>query len=134
MKDGVMAGIKCTDCGTEIDPIAHPSECPECGSENRSIHVMDDGKIIGHESVRVKQWEGEKKGKPDKEIRSGDDLHRKTGDWNKLRREIDRTNDRYFEHIEDQEGNVIRHVEEPLSQHHGHGSAKHPRKPSADDA
>jgi hypothetical protein len=38
---------------------------------------------------------------------------------------FDRNADRYHEHVEDAAtGEVIRHVEEPLSQHHGHGSAK----------
>ena len=48
----------------------------------------------------------------------------KTGALNRVRRVIDRENGKYLEHIEDERGNVIRHCEEPLSEHQGHGSAK----------
>jgi hypothetical protein len=40
-------------------------------------------------------------------------------------RVIDRENDRYFERVTDYEtGETIHEVEEPLSQHTGHGNAK----------
>jgi hypothetical protein len=58
-------------------------------------------------------------GKPFLEQKVGDDLHRKTGTWNRLERVIDREHDRYREHIVDpQSGAVLRDVDEPLSQHH----------------
>jgi hypothetical protein len=47
-----------------------------------------------------------------------------------VRREriIDRDNDRYLETVSDYEsGKVIRHCDEPLSDHQGHGSAKRTR-------
>jgi hypothetical protein len=38
---------------------------------------------------------------------------------------IDRRGNRYFEHITDNEtGEIIRVVDEPLTDHRGHGSAK----------
>lgn len=54
----------------------------------------------------------------------GDDLHRLSGVWNRLRRVIDRENDRYVEKIEAPDGTVLRDVDEPLPEHRGHGSAK----------
>jgi hypothetical protein len=41
---------------------------------------------------------------------------------------FDRRNDRYLEHITPAyTREVLRHVEEPLSAHRGHGSAKKPK-------
>ena len=49
--------------------------------------------------------------------------------WMKIHRIIDRVKGWYYEHIVDPEtGNVVRHCEEPLSKHQGHGSAKKSRK------
>lgn len=63
--------------------------------------------------------------KPIYESVSGDDLHRATGQWNKLIREIDRENDHYRERIVNpQTGEVILDCDEPLTAHTGHGSAK----------
>jgi hypothetical protein len=63
--------------------------------------------------------------KPIYESVSGDDLHRKSGQWNHLTREIDRENDRYKEVIlNPTTGEVIRSVDEPLTEHTGRGSAK----------
>jgi hypothetical protein len=43
-----------------------------------------------------------------------------------LERRIDRASDQYYEHIEDEEtGEVVGHVEEPLREHLGRGSARH---------
>jgi hypothetical protein len=56
---------------------------------------------------------------------TGDDLHRNSGEWNKITREIDRENNRYSETIVNPiNGKVLRQVDEPLSEHTGRGSAK----------
>ena len=63
--------------------------------------------------------------KPIYESVSGEDLHRATGQWNQLTREIDREKNRYKEVIVNpQTGKVVRHVDEPLTDHTGRGSAK----------
>jgi hypothetical protein len=42
-----------------------------------------------------------------------------------LRRVVDRRNNRYFEEIEDPKtGEVVRRVDEPLSDHQGRGDAR----------
>ena len=70
------------------------------------------------------------RGKPFQEETVGDNLHRATGKWNRLRRLIDRRKDRYVEHIVDGEtGEVIRAVDKPLSEHRGRGSARLAREP-----
>jgi len=66
------------------------------------------------------------KGKPYIEGKGGDDLHRKTGRWMHLQRIIDRARNWYTEVVTDPEtGMVVHRCEEPLSEHWGHGSAKH---------
>lgn len=68
--------------------------------------------------------------KPFIEQKVGEDLHRKTGIWNKLRRIIDRDNDFYSEEITDPKtGQIIYKQKEPLSQHRGHGDAKKKKGP-----
>ena len=44
--------------------------------------------------------------------------------WHGVVRRIDRKDNRYFEHIEDEQGEIVRHCEEPLTDHQGPGSAK----------
>jgi hypothetical protein len=64
--------------------------------------------------------------RPFVEKRQGDDLHRDTREWRTLNRAIDRDNDRYTETITSPTRGVVRDVDEPLSQHRGHGAAKRP--------
>jgi hypothetical protein len=55
----------------------------------------------------------------------GYDLHKRTGEWNRLERIIDRVKDWYSEKVVDPDsGRIIHQCEEPLSEHKGHGSAK----------
>ena len=54
----------------------------------------------------------------------GWDIRRSVGDWVHKKRMINNQADRYIEHVEDEAGNVIRHCDELLSEHRGHGSAK----------
>lgn len=65
------------------------------------------------------------RGRPSVEGMVCDDLHRKSGHWFRLERVIDRARDWYRELISDRRtGKVIRHFEEPLSKHIGHGTAR----------
>jgi len=108
-------------------PVEARTPCPTCGSTARAFKIHLETKIELHSQLGIKARHGGE-GKPFQEGKYGDDLHRKTGKWNKLERTIDRCNDRYTERIEDGEtGAVIRDVDEPLSQHRGHGSAKKPK-------
>jgi hypothetical protein len=60
------------------------------------------------------------------EIWRGDDLHQASGTWSKLYRLIDRRRKPpwYSEHIVSEASDVVRFVEEPLSEHQGRGSAR----------
>jgi len=93
-----------------------------------------------HEKLTIREKIGMKHKRPGHkkpiyESVSGDDLHRATGQWNKLTREIDRENNRYKEVIINPEsGEVIRHCEEPLTKHFDRGSAKPKSSEGGEDA
>ncbi|MCY4351714.1 MAG: zinc ribbon domain-containing protein [Gemmatimonadetes bacterium] len=128
-KSGPETEINCTECGNPIEEPINKQEyatCPHCGSDQRpisncgakinikeqSIYTLIDPNQTGKSKIRYERL-------------SGDDLHRKSGKWNKKERIIDRENDRYMEKFIDPEtGGVIHHCDEPLSEHQGHGSAK----------
>jgi|SRR5439155_997782 len=121
--------VTCGSCGIRIDeptdirPEA-PEPCPGCGSKTRNAAISLFDTVEVHEQARVKAQHASG-GKASRELIAGDDLHRATGKWNHLRREIDRRGNRYVERITDPEsGQIIRDVDEPLSDHIGHGSAK----------
>jgi hypothetical protein len=64
-------------------------------------------------------------GKAIAELRSGDDLWEMKNKWMSKSRVVDWKNNRYRETITDpQTGEIVRHCDEPLDLHRGHGSAK----------
>jgi hypothetical protein len=63
--------------------------------------------------------------KPVRELRVGDSYWQDGEKWVYLERRIDRARNRYTKTITDPGGNVIYEADELLSQHRGHGSAKH---------
>jgi hypothetical protein len=123
--------VTCKKCGTilEADPARPP--CPNCGCAIRvSTVAVSDGLQLGDKIGMKHNRPGTKK--PVYESVTGDDIFRKTGEMNKLSREIDRENDRYREKIVNPlTGEVIREVDEPLSAHRDRGTPrkKRPNEP-----
>ncbi len=98
-----------------------------CGHKHSALDF--EGNLEFHASLGYKA-ESQGKGKPYLEGRTGDDLHRKTGKWMVLERIIDRAKNWYKELITDPNtGRVVRHCEEPLTDHRDHGSAKKKSEP-----
>lgn len=118
----------CDECKNELDERPHLSfdarkPCPFCDSKMRRYSAIAEDGIEVHESVDAESFPpGSKKWRQKTEM--GDSLYRQTGEWNKLNRNYNRDTDEYTEQIMDKEGNVIKNVKEPLSEHRGHGSAK----------
>ena len=107
---------------TEARPDGHAKHF-SCGHAHYDTHVEDT--LEFHESLGFKA-RSQGKGKPYIEGKAGDDLHRKTGKWMHLQRIIDRARNWYKEIVTDPEtGKVVHCCEEPLSEHRGHGSARH---------
>lgn len=121
--------IACSDCGVQNEEHHSTSTIernpfPSSDSMPRVLSVLVKDSFTIHEKIGMKHKRlGHKK--PIYESVAGDDLYRATGKWNELTREIDRQNDTYKEIIVDpQSGEVIRHIEEPLTEHTKRGSAK----------
>lgn len=126
--------IKCTRCGretgeTEKQINSAPKPCPYCGSIEKTVKICVHEKVTLNLKKRirgkVKNDSYRSKDKLRREFIRGDELHKKSGKWNKKVREIDKDNDLYKEVIVDPEtGEIIHECEEPLSEHINHGSAK----------
>ena len=108
---------------TELPPLGEHPPCPECGSRQRFYRWT--GENAGHVkmTMTVAKKRGERRS-PIEEI-SGDVYSHSLGRMVRIRRLIDRRRDWYYERVMDPETRqVLREVEEPLSQHQGRGSAK----------
>lgn len=118
--------IKCARCFTELAEYPSASlgqklPCPNCGSIARSFGVTISNEVTLREKFQVR-LHPEKKGWR-YEVKSGDDLHRNSGDWMKVTRIVDKQNDNYHERIVNPlTGSVVHECHEPLSQHRGHGA------------
>lgn len=125
----IVDSVLCSTCKTLIDEPSNISlderkPCPSCGSLSRIFNasIRSEIKIRGKIGLKQKRL-GHKK--PIYESVSGDDLHRLTGQWNKLTREIDRENNLYKEVIINPDtGDTIRDCQESLTEHINRGSAK----------
>lgn len=125
----------CNGCGDALDEVYNLPElerkpCPRCGLISRVLQVDVFEKVELHESMRLRH-NVLGRAKPQAEIVSGDDLHRKTGIWMKLSRVIDRGKNWYEEIVTNPTtGKVFHRTSHPLTQHIGHGSAKKKGKSS----
>jgi hypothetical protein len=120
--------VSCSGCGTsmpEPSRIEDQEPCPTCGPTARTFAVTLADSAQAHDSLATKARHGDiGKVKPHREAFTGFDYHRDTKQWRQGSRVVDRERDRYTERILDAAGNVIRDVDEPLSQHRSHGAAK----------
>ncbi|PIR12942.1 zinc ribbon domain-containing protein [Candidatus Falkowbacteria bacterium CG11_big_fil_rev_8_21_14_0_20_39_10] len=119
-----MEKILCKNCGIELS--VRDNTCPKCGSSEKAITLNLRDSIELHSSVGGKVRDWQRKLKYHFEI--GENFFRKTKQWNYLERIIDWTNNFYKELIKNKDGKIIKDIEEPLSQHQGHGFAKYIKK------
>jgi predicted RNA-binding Zn-ribbon protein involved in translation (DUF1610 family) len=126
--------VFCGNCGAAIqEPAGTLLEqrfpCPECGSLTRHIEMAMIVRSTTQPSLRAIAWRaGSKRKDWFKKIWSKLSYFHKTGEYHHLDRKIDRESDDYYEHITDASGNVVRHVDEPLTSHQGRGDAKRSKK------
>jgi len=128
MGNAEATSVTCNNCGKLHDPSAVDLvmagtrvPCTRCGSEAVKVDVHVTDTITMRDSLDLKAKRPGMK-RPFIEQRVGHEQRRDSGRWSKIRRVIDRENDRYIEHITDDDGNVVRDVDVPLSEHRGHGS------------
>lgn len=121
-----MEESSCVECNAVIyepnDGVRLP--CPSRGSTKRSFRVPLEDRINFFDGYRLKGYRtGEKEFYIDE--RDGPSYFRMGNEWHHLIRIIDRENDIYVETIRElKSGKLIRHVQEKLSEHIGHGGAK----------
>jgi hypothetical protein len=124
--------VSCSGCGTSVpEPtrIEDRQLCPTCGSLARTVDVTLTDTVHARERLNLKARHGDVgEVKPYREQTSGDELHRDSGEWRRVSRVVDREHDRYTERIVDAAGNVVRDVDEPLSEHRDRGAAKRRRR------
>ena len=125
--------VLCGKCKVALKEDSHirPDECvpcPSCGSTARIFEVTIHDGIVMKSKLGMKARHSSGK-KPFIEQVTGDDFHRKTAKWMNVSRVYDREHDLYKEIITDPvTREVIHECIEPLSEHTGHGSAKHKKK------
>jgi hypothetical protein len=124
--------IYCDHCGAEIEesaelpPLGEHPPCPECRSHERFFRWT--GENAGFITMRttVRRDPGQRRS-PVEEL-GGDVYSHSLGRMVRIQRIIDRRRDLYYERVFDPETReVLREIEEPLSQHTGRGSAKRGR-------
>lgn len=127
----------CSNCGQHLKPADSPRPpCPDCGASGRTEMLSWSDELTLMESAALKVKDPNLTGK--KKVRQeqfwGAQLSQGTGKWFEKVRVIDRENDLYLETVTDRStGEVLHHCSEPLSSHHGHGSAKNGASPPSVD-
>ena len=124
----VYQRMTCGICGCDLNnatgTVRERQPCGECGSTVRRAEVGINSTATARSTLSFKARKAGR-ARPFAEGKVGDDLHRKSGRWFRLERVVDRARNWYLEIISDRTtGEVIRHVEEPLSEHTGHGAAR----------
>jgi hypothetical protein len=134
--------IKCGACGyplpeTMIASETAQSPCPKCGSAKQHVTLMlsDNVGLRMRDSLagKVKDSTFPSKKKVRREFFYGSDERKSQGDYVYKEREIDRDANRYRELVKEETGEVIRDVDQRLTDHTGHGSAKFKTETSSQD-
>lgn len=121
----------CKDCNSTIDEAAEAAggraPCPVCGSLRRNYEEELSSSLIAGTDVGLKGYAaGMSRGKGLKfEAKYGDSHSHSLGRFVKRDQLVDREGNRYLKKVVDpQTREVLRDVDEPLSDHQGRGSAR----------
>jgi hypothetical protein len=118
-----MTELKNVVCGECQKRLSDEGPCPHCGSSVRCVDVSLAIESPSNTHVGMRQKRPGSK-RPLVEMVIGKVLRKSVGDFVQKYWRLDRAADRYVEHIETEDGEVLRHVDETLREHHGHGSDK----------
>jgi hypothetical protein len=102
-----------------MDP-TYIGPCEVCGKNaGKNVYVTMTAKVEVVPGMEARGIEpGKGRSKYFVRVQQRQELFRKTGQMHDVERVVDRRNDRYYEHIVDVEtGEVVRHKDEPLSEH-----------------
>jgi hypothetical protein len=117
--------IICADCNSVLQN--QNEKCKKCGSTKKVIKlIFRDTMPEIHDSLRFKVKDKTKNSRknPVLDVFQGDEIYKCTGEWVNKVRELDKTNNRYYENVEILDGKILHHCDEKLTDHQGHGSAK----------
>jgi predicted RNA-binding Zn-ribbon protein involved in translation (DUF1610 family) len=136
MGETKIGPVVCTDCGQVLDVAPNaaeraPDPCPQCGSSKRTVNVAASGEARGRADLDMKATRPKPTGGKRllRHIKTGMEFFRKTGEWHERNRDLDFENNRYREHIVNESGDVVRSVDEALTDHQNRGTAK-PKPPT----
>ena len=120
--------VLCSQCETEV--IHEEGEpripCPACGSTARKFGVIATATVQARSSLAMKAKHDGATGRHKWFVEQfeGWSLHRDSGRYRKVSQIVDRDNDRYRKLVTDEDGRVVKDVDEALSAHRGRGNAK----------
>lgn len=127
MSESYCAGCGVQRAGPGIEGSAvSVTPCPNCGVVGIDRRIVLADSAVGRDCLGSRS-RGLRDGKRKnlRESKQGTEFFRKDGRWHEIWRVVDHVNDWYDEVITDEEtGQVVHECHEPLSQHHGHGSAR----------
>lgn len=121
---------RCVRCDATLTDINSndPLVCSKCGPSARHFSLTINETVVARSTVGLKALHGGS-GKPFFLLKSGASFFRNAEVWCEREIIVDRENDRYKETVINPEtGEIVHFCDEPLSQHHGHGSAKDKRR------
>jgi len=122
--------VKCSPCGADLTDFHYKSgstkPCPNCGGTSRLFQKVLMGSITVYSSLATKQMRPGVK----KPVAEGSTRHGPGGDGEvvRVKRTIDRLNDRYTERVEDEHGRILVDKDEKLSEHTSSSHLRHARK------
>ena len=116
--------VICVDCNSSLPN--QNDRCKKCGSTRKVIKLFIEDNLKTYEGFgfKVKDKTKNSKKNPVLNVFQGNEICKNTGELVKKERVIDKTNNKYYEHIETFNGKELHHSDEKLTEHQGHGDAK----------
>jgi hypothetical protein len=129
---GANRRVECGNCGlalqdAEEGPEGPRTPCPSCGSLARHVMLGFAEQVMVRDQLKGKVINSSfsSKKRIRREFQTGSEPRVSRGDHVYKERDIDRDRNRYRELIRDEtSGEILRDVDEPLTRHRDHGSAK----------
>jgi hypothetical protein len=144
-------GVGCSKCGHDLTSVPEGEPCPRCGhpyrtkgivssttakgmaSSSRTVGIHGSATAMGRPVLKGKARSGEAGkpgGKPWLETKSELSWSYDRQKWLQRQKTENRRDNRYTEVVKDPDtGEIVHEVEEPLSDHRGHGSARRKQDP-----
>jgi len=148
-------GVWCSKCGHDLTSVPEGEPCPRCGHPYRTEGIVSSttakgtasssrtvGKTLsatakGRAGARAKARSGEAGkpgGKPWLTTMSEPSWSHDRQKWLHREKTENRRDNRYTEVVRDPDtGEIVHEVDEPLTEHRGHGSARRKQDPPASD-